>query len=295
MKKKYIISLFIIILFLSFLSYSFVSSDENKKTKTYSTKSWYDLYKERVVNFCSEYKYNDKYSDTIYLLDEKKYFTNLDQRSSTAKLSPENFVLTARNDFRKNMNHIYECATLASSNRSIKVLEYSIKGNAKLMNELMPKLKKIEWELKSRAKSMEGKCKVTGSKKNNLIKKSILRQTTYELCKYNYYLEYLREYYGLVENITSLNGESKYISIKDANDTNYQQSKMIDNLIKNAYETQPVVLAAYSDYENNLGPHILLDLLEKDYKTLRDELHKVLTPLNQVGYKIKNATRGQKQ
>jgi hypothetical protein len=37
--------------------------------------------------------------------------------------------------------------------------------------------------------------------------------------------------------------------------------------------------------------HVLLELLREEFLVLREELHKVLNPMNQVVYKIANAMR----
>jgi hypothetical protein len=45
----------------------------------------------------------------------------------------------------------------------------------------------------------------------------------------------------------------------------------------------------YAYYESNYTMHILLQLLKDEYIVVREKLHNVLTPINQVVYKIKNA------
>ena len=79
----------------------------------------------------------------------------------------------------------------------------------------------------------------------------------------------------------------------DEDFTNELSNKLnaIDSEIERTYNTYPIVFQAYNDYENNITSHILLDLLQQDFKVFRLWLHKTLNPLNQVIYKISNAMR----
>ena len=55
---------------------------------------------------------------------------------------------------------------------------------------------------------------------------------------------------------------------------------------KRVYE---VAFQTYSNYVNNLVIHILLEMLENDFKQLRNKLYEAIRPINQVVYKIINA------
>jgi len=70
-----------------------------------------------------------------------------------------------------------------------------------------------------------------------------------------------------------------------------QKKQQIQKEIENINKTFPVVYKAYSEYENNITAHVLLELLRDDYNLLREKLHKNLNPINQVVYKISNAMR----
>ncbi|MDP2396643.1 MAG: hypothetical protein Q8S84_04390 [bacterium] len=48
---------------------------------------------------------------------------------------------------------------------------------------------------------------------------------------------------------------------------------------------------ALTEYENNISIHFLLELIKDDYIILREKLHEVINPINQVVYKISNAMR----
>ncbi|NCO31883.1 hypothetical protein GW891_03695 [bacterium] len=113
------------------------------------------------------------------------------------------------------------------------------------------------------------KCKISSEKNNSIIKKSILKQTTYELCKYNFYLEYLKNFN---ENIYAINVSNNVDSVSINSLLNVENEKIneIDKEIINIYKTYPVAFKAYSEYENNITIHILLELLRDDYNLLRE-------------------------
>ncbi len=48
---------------------------------------------------------------------------------------------------------------------------------------------------------------------------------------------------------------------------------------------------AYKQYEDNFSTHVLLELIQDDYKLVRDNIHWALNPINQVIYKISNAMK----
>jgi|TARA_Y100001960_G_C14620461_1_gene800481 hypothetical protein len=65
----------------------------------------------------------------------------------------------------------------------------------------------------------------------------------------------------------------------------------IDAEIEHSYKIYPVAFHAYTEYENNLATHLLLELLKEDFMAFRKSLHKSINPLNQVIYKISNAMK----
>jgi len=65
----------------------------------------------------------------------------------------------------------------------------------------------------------------------------------------------------------------------------------INDEITHTYKVFPYAYDAYTEYENNITIHFLLELIKEDYIVLREKLNKVLNPINQVVYKISNAMR----
>lgn len=280
--KKYKLTL-ITILFLSLLSIKFTYWD----SKTMSDLSWYTLYEERVSNFCKEYKINDWSSEIIYTIDKDDQFLNLEKNSSKAWKSIE----IAKEQYRKNMDNIYWCATNVTHYRALKQVKDELGKNLdpNLKNKLEEKIKTIEFEIKKKS----NKCKITSEKSSSIIKKSVLKQTTYEVCKYSFYLEYLKSFN---EKMVALDDETKNNSnntkaIQTILKEEAKKKSQIQKEIDDAYKVFPIAFKAYSEYENNIAIHIYLELLKEDYNLLREWLHKSINPINQVVYKISNAMR----
>ena len=253
--------------------------------KSFTEKTGYDLYKFQVENYCKEYKKTDKNNEIIMVLDEWKYFKDLWKQKPDTK-----FLENTIKDYKKNMDGIYGCATYSAYYRTLKTIkEEIIKRNPKLSSRLSWKLDQKMKEIQQKIKSLDWNCKL-GSKKNNFVKKAVLNQTTYETCKYNFYLEYLKDYSKNISSIVDTNSQES-IQIKALSDKMSSKLADIDAEIENTYRTFPIAYQAYNDYENNIWSHVYLELLKEDYKTFRLGLHKTLNPINQVVYKISNAMR----
>jgi len=99
----------------------------------------------------------------------------------------------AKEQYRKNMDDIYGCATNIVYYKSLQLIKENLitknpKLNSRLQNKLVEKIRQIETEISNNS----AKCKITSEKNDSIIKKSVLKQTTYEFCKYSFYLEYLK-------------------------------------------------------------------------------------------------------
>lgn len=277
---------FITILIISILTINFTYWD----SKTMSSSTWYTLYEERVSSFCKEYKINDGSSEIIYTIDKDDQFINFEKNPSKAWKS----IQLAKEQYRKNMDNIYWCATNVVYYRALKqVKEDLLKSNpeldSKLKNKLEEQIKAIELKISQNS----NKCKVTSEKNNSIIKKSVLKQTTYEVCKYSFYLEYLKSFN---EQMAALDDETKnnQDNAKTIQTILQEESKKKNQIQKemdDAFKVFPIAFKAYSEYENNITIHIYLELLREDYNLLREWLHKSINPINQVVYKISNAMK----
>lgn len=193
------------------------------------------------------------------------------------------------------MDSIYDCATSVINHRALETVKKLIanepKLNSRLNTSLDLQLGKIISQVSSKT---SGKCKISSEKNNLLLKKSILRQTTYELCRYTFYLEYLKEYNERVSSLvdtTNITNQASVVSIANLLEKERERKNLINAEIDEVYKAFPIAFKAYSEYENNLVVHLLLELVREDYIVLREELHRNLNPINQVVYKISNAMR----
>ncbi len=190
--------------------------------------------------------------------------------------------------YKENMNDIYKCAVLSAQEQSINRILESLKEGKNpsvYSQELSTRRGLLE---KSRTAN---KCQDT----NTIDRKSVLQQTTFELCKYNNYLEYLYEYNSILANLIAQDDpEGGLTSTYDISTLAHKEKTKKADIkaeIARAYKLHPIAFQTYIEYENNLPIHDLLALIRKDFITFRKELDKTLTPINQVGYKIVNAMK----
>jgi hypothetical protein len=153
----------------------------------------------------------------------------------------------------------------------------------------------LETKLKPNLERLKTRNKQCKFETNNLSisKKQILDQSTFELCKYSYYLDYLSFYYKDITNIFDLKQNTNLNNIK------YDPS-IIENLINNiqiqiadekehTYKIYPLAFTAYSEYQSNYPIHITLELLKDNLILFRENLYKALSPISQAIYKFINA------
>jgi len=122
---------------------------------------------------------------------------------------------------------------------------------------------------------------------------NILNQSTYELCNYNSYLEYLKKYDSDINNVLfpKNSDKTKQYSIKDVSNIMTSIQNKINDEINHSYKIFPLAYTAYSEYENNYTIHILLKLIREDYIIFRDKLYSTINPIAQFIYKVANAMK----
>ncbi|MDD3646716.1 MAG: hypothetical protein PHH06_04920 [Candidatus Gracilibacteria bacterium] len=311
--KKY---LFYIIITTTFLNTSVIhasqcSSEEEKQT-----------------DFCRIY-----YSNVIEVCQQQEYYKDLSTGeenqpiyNSPAYKTPEEYIEDpefgtfwsqseeifpfdgVKRKYRDIQNNIYKCSILQAQNKAYKLIKELLKvdktGALKntTENQIESKLNLIKQQ------AQRENCNI--SKDLNRSKKQVLDQSTYEMCKYRYYLEFLKNYYNDIENIIGVSaeelsaGEKASAELNDSLGTNFFNDNIdvtyivqkrddikqkIGTEIEHTYEVYKLAFNAYSEYESFLPIHIGLELLKQDYIILRDKLYQTLSPINQVVYKIINA------
>lgn len=270
MKKIFYILLSVIFI-LGFYWYSTFAAELDDTP--YSLNSWFGIYEERIKNICDPYK-------------EKKLVVKLEE--NYLELGTGSFDLAGIKDtHRENMNSIYKCWILSVQEKSLKLIKNElIKKNPNLIESLVEKLNAKREVIKLSFARLE--C-IQSEENTSVLKLNVLKQATYQTCKYVSYMEYLKEHNQLVENVLSFKWNTNTIS----NLVNLQKDNeiAIDEEISHTYKVFPLAFHAYTEYENNITIHFLLELIKEDYILFREKLHKVINPINQVIYKISNAMR----
>lgn len=287
MKKRNIF--LILATFLCFYSGVF-ASQENCETM----ENAFEKYECRVKNFCeTDYK-NNKVSFDTQNYEEAEKYKNL--------TVTDVFLVSNRTDkplrkavsiYKNNMNSIYNCAMIHSQINTMNVtkthlLKLDTTGHVKNMIEpkILQNLQKLE------LKSKQLKCKAID--KDMIKKESVLKETTYETCKYHFYMDYMKNYYSDVGNVLDLDEESdKNAVFVHQNVANLRSNiqTAIQMEIDQAYQTFPLAFQAYSEYENNYAIHFMLQVILDDFIVYRQKLHQALTPFNQLAYKLSNVMK----
>ncbi len=243
--------------------------------------SGYNKYKCQIDTHCKKYK------PKHITFQAKEYEENKQETwedTDTYTLSKQRY--------RNNQNWIYSCSIIKIQQNSL----YLIKNKLIKMDKsgtLSSTLKrKLELKInKLKALSKNKKCKIT-DRKSIYSKKELLIESSYQLCKYSFYLEYSKEHYKDIKNTLKINED-------DIEDKSYsisyiaqKQASIQSEIEKERLHTHKIfhlAFQSYIDYENNLPVHILLELIKQDFIVYRQKLYQALSPINQVVYKIANA------
>lgn len=235
----------------------------------------------------------------------------------TDKMYLEDYNLSiAKGLYRQNMNDLYRCAILKSQNNA-----YRIVGQ-KLKTPFSWNLDDIISGQRDRLTEQIDRIQCQKAEIDNFeFKVHVLKESTFEMCKYMHFLEYLRTDHvnnfnnllkekEISENVEALlesNPEEwRELYLEQWRDPEYklqQKNYTIWEIIELDKETRDemaeeiqhtkrvyeVAFQTYSNYENNLVVHILLEMLENDFLQLRNKLYSALSPINQVVYKVINA------
>lgn len=298
MKKALKVSFILwIILTSSIVAYQ-ISADEP------GTVTGYALYQQRNDEICKIYTPKNKIFNSETEYEDFDSSNNNDNENIWANFWIWwNDLDIAKKIYKNTLNSVYKCWLLNAQERSIKFIMETLWED----KETWPLSKQYKDTL-SRLQSTRkvNHCLDTHKTNQQLDKHNILKQATYELCKYNNYLEYLVEYNSIIANVieqdkkTSTNNQSQKsdnslltqtYNISYIANIERQKKSDIKTEIEKAYKLHPIAFQAYSEYENNLPIHELLTLLRDDFIEYRTDLHKNLNPINQVVYKISNAMK----
>ena len=275
-------SIIILLLILINIKTSFANNNENKEF-------WYRLYKKRVENICKKYKPKK----IVFQTEEYKDYSKKDNIINK-EWKEENITWNAiwgNNDltdaiytYKKNMNNIYKCWIIWVQLRSLNLIKKDlIQSNPNIKSKIEKTIKKVQLTQQKLS------CKNNNNEKDSLQKLRILKQSTYELCKYHSYLEYIKERNKTIINTIPPN--TKVFNISEIANLVTKKESDINKEISKSYKIFPIAFGSYTQYENNFSIHILLALLKDDFITFRQKLHDTINPINQVVYKISNAMK----
>lgn len=282
---KKIFFLFLIISFF-FIKISFA---ENQICETETA---FALYECRVENICETYKTKNNVYKTEDYEKPDDYKTGSDISSAEGNIRTASDIFQkVKKIYRENMSNIYRCAMINAQKKSlVRVKEklISLEKTGELDDSIGRKIDKQINKIDLQATRLN--CFNT-SNDDIYNKLNILKETTYETCKYRNYLEYMKEYANIPKNLVDTETDSEEVNYS----FQYLQNELfwlqwkIDTEIEHMYNVFPIVFHAYGEYENNLAAHIMLEVIYGDYLILRQKLHETINPINQVGYKIMNA------
>lgn len=273
------------------LSFSFTWGKVFSSEDTCGTRNGFDLYNCRVENVCEQYKSEKPtYSTEDYEEADNQTSEFHGQQSAAPAL------YNAKQLYRENIGNIYKCAIIQAQKNSLDFIK------KQLSNELDDT---IGGQIDLRVNRLELSANKIGcslsDKQQVLNKLNVLRETTYEMCRYTSYLEYLKAYYAEVENNT------RNFTTEEAIEAYWSDQllrsfpseglpQLMDGIqndiaqeISHTYKVFPLAYHAYSDYENNFPIHFLLEIVRWDFLLLRQWLYETLMPLAQLGLKVINA------
>lgn len=245
----------------------------------------FSLYTCRVENICEQYK-SDKPSYTTEDYEEadgaQPKFHG--QQSNTPALD------AGKEIYRENMGNIYKCSIIAAQKNALEFLKDQLSWESS--GELDDT---IGWQIDLRLNRLDLSANKIGcsltEKDRILIKLNVLKETTYEACRYINYLEYLKSYYASVDNNLPDDENSvkaKYLPGEIPDQIGETNIKIAEE-ISHTYKVFPIAYHAYTEYENNFPIHFLLEIVRADFMILRTRLYETLMPIAQLGLKVINA------
>ncbi len=326
-KFKKILSLILIWITIWELSFFAIS---NAKIWCWSA-TGFALYKCRVDDICK--KYNDWPKQEIKVFENKdKEYDNSSSKISDSHwrqvykakryLAPELYyedeklmkeykltpyaempVVLATKTYKQNMNWIYKCAILYSRRKALNEVEMLLKEETtgelakKSQKRIEHNIKEINklilYEPKQREKDLEFLWKCNRVAYENVSRRDILREVTYETCKMRMYMEFLKvDYYKkeIWNLVKQRPWEEKWSFQWNVFSDKYNKMlKKINITVSHSYNVFQRAYEEYTAYESNYMLHIFLVFLRDNFVVVRWKIHNVLTPMNQVAYKIANA------
>ena len=273
---KIVLSLILVLVIFWNITVFALEKDPTENIVACSEKEDYELYDCEYRNICLK----------------QEYWTSTDKIVNLEKDIVTSVVFNeVQSIYKYNQNNIYKCWILSSQKNAfeklvIKLINVTDKTGI-LKTKIIPKIEaKLEVLQDIQAKNNCITIKSSQYDKKTL-KKTILDQSTLELCKYKYYLKFLDTREDDLKN--SFPEWEKEISSNEMGEIIKEKKNIIQNEVEHSMKMYPLAFETYVQYDSFIQIHIILELLKEDYRTLRDKLFQTLHPINQVVYKIINA------
>jgi len=251
---------------------------------------------------------NSEYSDstTIYIKKTKDYPDPYDKWDERLKI---NFLSDSYRIYEENMNDIYKCSVINIQKNAISKYLLNIKNiwlvnNIPIFTDRVTMQDRLERIWNSLLRSIEREeAKLECQNLSNIkikweyiwdqISELVLARVTNETCIYNFYLEYLKEYYKDAENLFLIHkgSDESWVQFDNLLDTSEKILREIDIIKNRVNRAFPIAFQSYLDYETYFWIHLLLRVIREDYIVMRNKMYESLSPINQVVYKIFNAMK----
>lgn len=245
----------------------------------------YGMYTCRVESICENYK-SDKPS---YTTEDYEEADSMEPEFHNQQSNAPAFE-AAKEIYRENMSNIYKCSIIWAQINSLEFLKNQLTAESSWQLE-----DTIWWQIDVRINRLELSentiwCSNT-EKERVLNKLNVLKETTYEACRYVNYLEYLKSHYSTIDNNLPEDDnaiQSRYLPGEFVDRIWWTQA-LIAEEIAHTYKVFPIAYHAYTEYENNFPIHFLLEIIRADFMILRDRMYETLMPIAQLWLKVINA------
>lgn len=198
--------------------------------------------------------------------------------------------------YKENMADIYSCAMNTVSKAS-KDFEKVF-----LENEKVPVVKTTinRWLDWIPDYDQNDNCRKIEKEDYNNLQQILLKESTYEICKYTAYMnalddvfyeDYRLSFLENLENDTEVNEEQETRITESIRLTREQITELIKERKEINFEIHSLSYLRFNDFFNNLTLHMAMEWLRIRVDIYREYLYKTLWPLNQLPWKIINAMK----
>jgi len=277
--KKYLLIFSVFIFWINFLSVNADNEDIDFKT----------IYEENRDKFCDV---NFKIEDRILSWEFEEYKPRKEYSETLEQTINTSFIYNIISwKYKKNMNTLYNCAIIwVQINEINSFLSSSEDSNFSI--DKSSQLQKILSKNFEKQKSKMEKYKNDNCSDKIFEKIDVLIEATNYTCKYNFYMEYLKEFFkqNVVESINKIEWSNDSTTSLLAWNAVSWLTNIINDELNHTNKIFLTIFQAYSEFESNYKIHFRLNILKEMMKIYKKNLELAVYPINQVIYKVMNAT-----